>query len=66
MVAIGVLIVGDSGPIFLPVTAIGEIMLWVAAALTIITGYDYLRAGLQHMDGSPEPAAARAKPSRVL
>jgi CDP-diacylglycerol--glycerol-3-phosphate 3-phosphatidyltransferase len=65
MVAIGVLIVGDAGPGFLPVTAIGEIMLWVAALLTILTGYDYLRAGLQHMD-NPAPAPAPAKTSRVL
>jgi cardiolipin synthase (CMP-forming) len=63
MVAIGVLLVGDAGPGFLPVTAIGEIMLWVAALLTILTGYDYLRAGLQHMDN---PAPASAKTSRVL
>ena len=65
MVAIGVLIVGDAGPPFLPVTAIGEIMLWIAAVLTIITGYDYLRAGLQHMD-NPSPAPAPAKTSRAL
>src|SRR5919205_1668454 len=62
MVAIGVLIVGDAGPAILPVTAIGEAMLWVAAVLTIYTGYDYLRAGLQHMDNE-EPA--RGKPSRA-
>jgi len=24
--------------------------LWAAAALTLITGYDYLRTGLRHMD----------------
>ena len=24
--------------------------LWLAAALTLITGYDYLRIGLKHMD----------------
>jgi cardiolipin synthase (CMP-forming) len=63
MVAIGVLIVGDAGPEFLWVTAIGEILLWLAAILTIVTGYDYLRAGLRHMD-NPEPA--RAKTSRAL
>ena len=28
---------------------IGEIGLWAAAALTLITGYDYLVIGLQHM-----------------
>jgi len=49
MVAIGVLIVGDAGPSFLPVMAIGELLLWLAALLTIVTGYDYLRLGLPHM-----------------
>jgi len=24
--------------------------LWAAAALTVITGWDYLRVGLKHMD----------------
>jgi cardiolipin synthase (CMP-forming) len=55
MVAIGVLIVGDAGPAFLPVVAIGEIMLWVAAILTLVTGYDYLRAGLAHMTRAEPP-----------
>jgi cardiolipin synthase (CMP-forming) len=49
MVAIGVLIVGAAGPAWLPVVAIGEILLWIAALLTLVTGYDYLRAGLAHM-----------------
>ncbi len=49
MVAIGVLIVGDAGPGFVPVTAIGETLLWIAAILTLVTGYDYLQAGLRHM-----------------
>lgn len=49
MIALGVLIVGESGPAFLPVQLIGEIGLWLAAALTMITGYDYLRRGLEHM-----------------
>lgn len=49
MVAIGFLIVGTAGPAFVPVTAIGEVLLWMAALLTLVTGYDYLRAGLPHM-----------------
>jgi cardiolipin synthase (CMP-forming) len=49
MVAIGVLIVGDAGPGFLPVAAIGETLLWIAALLTLVTGYDYLQAGFRHM-----------------
>ena len=55
MVAIGVLIVGNAGPAFLPVAAIGEMLLWVAALLTLVTGYDYLRAGLAHMTQAAPP-----------
>ena len=50
MVAIAVLIVGKNGPRDVPVVKIGEVGLWVAAILTIITGYDYLRAGLRHIE----------------
>ena len=53
MVAIGILIVGDAGPRFLPVAAIGETLLWIAASLTLVTGYDYLQAGLRHMARPP-------------
>jgi cardiolipin synthase (CMP-forming) len=62
MGSIGVLLVGDAGPAFLPVTLIGELMLWAAAVLTLITGYDYLRAGLDHMS-EEAPAVKAAKPS---
>ncbi len=50
MLAIGFLIVGDSGWDPVPIQQIGWVGLWIAAGLTLITGYDYLRAGLQHMD----------------
>ena len=50
MVAIGFLIVGDSGYEPVPFQQIGWVGLWIAAALTLITGYDYLRAGLKHME----------------
>jgi cardiolipin synthase len=61
MVAIGVLIVGDAGPGFLRVATIGEMLLWVAASLTLVTGYDYLQAGLRHMARPPlaHPIARR-------
>lgn len=49
MGAIGWLIVGADGPEGWPVTLIGEVGLWLAAALTLLTGWDYLRAGLRHM-----------------
>ncbi|HUZ73933.1 MAG TPA: CDP-diacylglycerol--glycerol-3-phosphate 3-phosphatidyltransferase [Stellaceae bacterium] len=64
MVAIGVLLVGDAGPAALPVRATGETLLWLAAALTIVTGYDYLRTGLSHMQ-EERPAIKTAKPSRA-
>ena len=41
---------------------IGVALLWIAALLTIVTGYDYMRAGLRHMseaDGSLAGRAAR-------
>jgi cardiolipin synthase len=58
MVAIGTLLIGDAGPAAIPVLGIGEALLWLAALLTLVTGYDYLRAGLKHMDtedASPPP-----------
>jgi CDP-diacylglycerol---glycerol-3-phosphate 3-phosphatidyltransferase len=67
MVAIGVLLVGNAGPAALPVEAVGELLLWIAALLTMVTGYDYLRAGLHHMtDERPRHQAKTIKPSRVL
>jgi cardiolipin synthase (CMP-forming) len=53
MGALGTLLAGDTGARLvglsaLPVSFIGEAMLWVAAALTLITGWDYLTAGLRH------------------
>ena len=54
MTALGFLIVGDAEPTaFLPVLAIGEVLLWSAAVLTLITGYDYLAEGLRHLDERP-------------
>jgi cardiolipin synthase len=62
MVAIGVLIVGNAGPRFLPVEWIGEVLLWVAALLTLVTGYDYLRAGLTHMTRAAPPRHGKPQP----
>ncbi|MSO84552.1 MAG: CDP-diacylglycerol--glycerol-3-phosphate 3-phosphatidyltransferase [Rhodospirillales bacterium] len=52
MTTIGFLIVGDAGPAFGPfsTTEIGVAGLWVAAVLTIVTGYDYLVAGFRHIN----------------
>jgi cardiolipin synthase len=48
LVAIGFLLAGDAGSWFYAVE-IGTASLWVAAILTIYTGYDYLKAGLRHI-----------------
>lgn len=53
MLALGFLLIGDAGDRVLPgtvtSTTIGEIGLWVAAILTLYTGWDYLRAGRVHL-----------------
>ncbi len=53
MGALGTLLAGNTTAALLhlqsvPVSLIGETMLWIAAALTLITGWDYLTAGLRH------------------
>ena len=50
MVAIGVLLVGDSAPEILHAKFLGEGLLWIAAAFTIVTGYQYLHAGIVHVN----------------
>ncbi len=49
MVALGFLIVGDAAPDLIPARLIGEIGLWAAAVVTLITGWDYLKAALRHV-----------------
>jgi cardiolipin synthase (CMP-forming) len=50
LVAIGFLIAGPAGDAIVPgFTWIGIIGLWIAAALTLYSGYDYFRAGLRHV-----------------
>jgi cardiolipin synthase len=65
MGALGALLAGDTGAAaigmsWLPVSTIGEAMLWVAAILTLVTGWDYLTSGLRHASA---PARARAAAS---
>ena len=58
MIALGALILNGAAPSFaIPYTAgwlnpwtVGIVTLWAAAALTLVTGWDYLRVGLKHMD----------------
>lgn len=53
MVALGFLIVGSASPIWIPAELIGEIGIWIAAGITLITGYDYLKSGLRYMAVNP-------------
>jgi len=49
MLALSFVIVGDAAFWQIPAREIGIAGLWIAAALTIYTGYDYLLLGLRHM-----------------
>lgn len=49
MVALGVLLAGPAGDkVLTGVTEVGLVLLWTAALLTLHTGYDYLKAAVQH------------------
>jgi len=50
LVSLGALILGGALPAYDWVHLVGIFSLWTAAALTLVTGYDYLRVGLKHMD----------------
>ena len=56
MIALGFLIVGPAGEWIFPWTmTTGLTLLWVSAIITLYTGYDYLKASLDHViehDGS--------------
>lgn len=50
LIAVGFLIAGPAGERVLPgTTKIGLFLLWVAAVLTLYTGWDYLKAGMKHV-----------------
>src|SRR5689334_22875893 len=50
LVALGALILSGAFPAEQWMHVVGIASLWAAAALTLVTGYDYLRIGLKHMD----------------
>jgi cardiolipin synthase len=50
LVALGALILGGAFPAEAWIHLVGVVSLWAAALLTLVTGYDYLRIGLRHMD----------------
>lgn len=62
--AIGFLLVGAAGPALghpdATPDAVGAVLLWLAALITLITGYGYCRMGLKHMM-IEEPAPADDK-----
>jgi cardiolipin synthase len=65
MTALGLLLAGDDGCRmaglgFLHAGRTGAALLWLAAVLTLITGWDYLMAGLRHVGSLP----GRADPAR--
>ena len=50
LLAVGFLIAGEAGDLILPITSlIGIGLLWFSAILTLYTGWDYFRAGVQHL-----------------
>ena len=69
MGALGTLLAGDTGAAviglgILPVSLIGELMLWTAAVLTLVTGWDYLAAGLRHVSGGlPQNTSSPMNPA---
>jgi cardiolipin synthase len=50
LVAIGFLLAGEAGDRIVPIVSlIGLTLLWIAALLTLYTGYDYFKAGIRHL-----------------
>jgi cardiolipin synthase len=56
MLALGLLLLGSGARLiglgWLPMPWIGGTLLWLAAGLTLITGWDYLNAGLRHVSAA--------------
>ncbi|MDR3499655.1 MAG: CDP-diacylglycerol--glycerol-3-phosphate 3-phosphatidyltransferase [Parvibaculum sp.] len=65
MIALAFLLAGPAGDKLISgVTEVGIALLWAAAILTLYTGYDYFKAGIDHLtgpvpDAAPPPAAAK-------
>lgn len=56
MVAIGAMILGPIVDKIVPgAVYLAHVLLWIAAALTVYTGFVYLRAGLAHVRTEPVP-----------
>ena len=50
LIALGALILAGGLPAQVWIKSVGVVSLWVAAGLTLVTGWDYLRTGIKHMD----------------
>src|SRR5690606_7095174 len=49
MTAIFLLLPGLGGPGWLPAGILGNVLLWLAALLTLVTGYAYVRTGWKYL-----------------
>ncbi len=50
LLSLGSIILGNALPEWAWIEQVGIFSLWTAAVLTLITGWDYLRVGIKHMD----------------
>lgn len=55
-IALALLVAGPAAEQHIPgINTVGLVILWLAAILTLVTGYDYLKAGIKHaIDEKPE------------
>jgi len=67
MISIAILLLQGADQTTIPVSTVGEVMLWLAAGLTLVTGWDYLYVGLTHMDEVTvePPAQSSAEPGHA-
>ena len=50
LVAVGFLLAGPAADLLIPgITMAGIVLLWIAAILTLVTGWDYFRSGARHL-----------------
>lgn len=57
LIALTWLLIGDAGPTWLYIQFIGETGLWIAAILTMVTGYDYLRTSFSYIRAAASTAS---------
>ena len=48
LIALGILILSESGITIVPILLLGKIALWLAALMTLYSGYDYIKSGFKH------------------